>query len=208
MHPPVLNSMGAVLNEQCSSSSRDVTTARSPTHSLSHMQVTPTNSNHKICDVNSDRPSTLNLKREQATMFMVSPANAVPIYSSYTAIAPSSSSCDIDRMLDDMSIGEDLAASSESDKSFGGLSRSIRMKRSVSSLKGSNGQGCDIDLKTQCVVEARQSFISLSPQPGCSNKCALDLLKKVVMVTFYTCPLYVLLMSNISIHIQCLLFQI
>lgn len=51
---------------------------------------------------------------------------------------------------------EDLAASSESDKSFGGLSRSIRMKRSVSSLKGSNGQGCDIDLKTQCVVEARQ----------------------------------------------------
>lgn len=28
------------------------------------------------------------------------------------------------------------------------------------------------------------------------------------MVTFYICPLYVLLMSNISIHIQCLLFQI
>uniref|UniRef100_A0A915B4Y1 Uncharacterized protein n=1 Tax=Parascaris univalens TaxID=6257 RepID=A0A915B4Y1_PARUN len=95
-------------------------------------------------------------------MFMVSTTNAVPIYTSYTAIAPSSSSCDIGRMFSDMNIGEDLAASSESDKSFGGLSRSIRMKRSVSSLKGSNGQGCDIDLKTRCIVEARQIEIDFS----------------------------------------------
>uniref|UniRef100_A0A914RI53 Uncharacterized protein n=1 Tax=Parascaris equorum TaxID=6256 RepID=A0A914RI53_PAREQ len=63
-------------------------------------------------------PSTLNPKREPTTMFMVSTTNAVPIYTSYTAIAPSSSSCDIGRMFSDMNIGIEIDFSSITSKSF------------------------------------------------------------------------------------------
>ncbi|VDM45561.1 unnamed protein product [Toxocara canis] len=98
----------------------------------------------------------------QPIMFMVSPANAVPLYTTYNDFEATSSQCEIDAMFDEMNIGDDLMCSPTSEKSFDGLSRSFRLKRSVCSLKGVNSQGCDIDRKNQCLVEAKQIEIDFA----------------------------------------------
>ncbi|VDK61406.1 unnamed protein product [Anisakis simplex] len=75
-----------------------------------------------------------------------------------------------EKIIANHSLQEDLASSLPTcNESFGSLSRSVRMKRSVSSLKPSlGGQRCDITNENQCIVEAKQieiDFASITSKP-------------------------------------------